>query len=380
MLVLERVEKRYGPVRALAGLSLEVGTGELLAMLGPSGSGKSTALRVVAGLERPDGGRVLIGGRDVTSTPPAERDVAMVFQSFALFPHLTVRENIGFGLAARRTPAAERERRVREAAEVLELSEQLDRRPRALSGGERQRVALARALAGRPAVLLMDEPLSNLDAPLRERARGAIRRLHRETGATIVFVTHDQGEALSLGERVAVLDGGRLRQVGAPDDVYERPADSFVARFVGSPPMNLVEATVAGGVLRGPGPIVLPMPAAVRSGDGRAAADGERVLAGFRAEGALCPLPAGEAPPAAGTAFAATLEVVERAGHERLWLVLAGGRRLAVRPRPGAAAAPGDTVELAVEAAAVRLFEPGGGDGAAEPAPARPAGAGGGGP
>jgi ABC-type sugar transport system ATPase subunit len=208
MLVLEHVDKRYGAVTALAGLSLAVKDGELLALLGPSGSGKSTALRVVAGLEQADAGRVLIGGHDVTGAAPAQRDVAMVFQSFALFPHLTVRENIGFGLAARRTPAAERERRVREAAEVLDLGALLARRPQALSGGERQRVALARALAGRPKVLLMDEPLSNLDAPLRERARGEIRRLHRETGATVVYVTHDQGEALSLGERVALLDGG----------------------------------------------------------------------------------------------------------------------------------------------------------------------------
>ncbi|MGH2897136.1 MAG: ABC transporter ATP-binding protein, partial [Solirubrobacteraceae bacterium] len=272
MLVLDALEKRYGALRALAGLSLAVAEGELLAVLGPSGSGKSTALRVVAGLERVDSGRVLIGGRDVTALEPARRDVAMVFQSFALFPHLTVRDNIGFGLAARRAPAAERARRVMEAAQVLGLEGLLDRRPQALSGGERQRVALARALAGRPAVLLMDEPLSNLDAPLRERARTEIRRLHRETGATVVYVTHDQAEALSLGERVAVLDGGRLRQIGTPDEIYERPADSFVAGFVGSPPMNLVSVQVAGGVLRGPEPVVLALPP-------DAPAEGELLLA-----------------------------------------------------------------------------------------------------
>jgi multiple sugar transport system ATP-binding protein len=347
MLALDGVQKRYGTVRALAGLSLDAGAGELLAVLGPSGSGKSTALRVVAGLETPDAGRVLVGGRDVTGVAPARRDVAMVFQSFALFPHLTVRENIGFGLAARRTPAAEREQRVREAAQVLDLEDLLGRRPHALSGGERQRVALARALAGRPRVLLMDEPLSNLDAPLRERARTEIRRLHRETGATVVYVTHDQGEALSLGERVAVLDGGRLLQLGAPDDVYERPADRVVARFVGSPPMNLVPATVDGGVLRGAGPIVLPLPAA---GAGAAPADGASVLAGFRAEGATCP--------AGNGGFEARVEVVERAGHERLWYLVAGGERFAVRPAPGAAAAAGDGVRVAVDRAAVRLFHP----------------------
>ncbi len=382
MLVLEGVEKRFGPVTALDGLDLTAGEGELLAVLGPSGSGKSTAMRVVAGLEQPDAGRVLVSGRDVTSVAPARRDVAMVFQSFALFPHLTVRENIGFGLAARRTPAAERERRVLEAAQVLDLEELLARRPHMLSGGERQRVALARALAGRPAVLLMDEPLSNLDAPLRERARGEIRRLHRETGATVVYVTHDQAEALSLGQRVAVLDAGRLRQVGAPEDVYERPADRFVASFVGSPPMNLVAARVGGGLLRGPEPIVLPLPPPAAAA--APAAEGSRVLAGFRAEGVWCGPAAGADPESrpggtgggagaesrvrgagsgAGAArscpsFRARVEAVERAGHERLWYLVAGGQRLAIRPPPGATAAPGDEVEVAVDAAAVRLFHP----------------------
>ncbi|MGH2840585.1 MAG: ABC transporter ATP-binding protein, partial [Solirubrobacteraceae bacterium] len=260
MLVLDGLDKRYGAVRALAGLSLSVRAGELMAVLGPSGSGKSTALRLIAGLEWADSGRVLIDGRDVTALAPGERDVAMVFQSFALLPHLSVAENVGFGLAARRTPAPEREHAVREAAEALELTGVLDRRPSELSGGERQRVALARALASRPRVLLMDEPLSNLDAPLRERARSQIRRLHAETGATVVYVTHDQSEALSLGQRVAVLDAGELRQVGEPETVYDRPADRFVARFVGSPPMNLVPAEVAGGELHGPGEIVLPLP------------------------------------------------------------------------------------------------------------------------
>ncbi len=347
MLVLDAVEKRYGTVPALAGLSLDVGRGELLALLGPSGSGKSTALRVVAGLEQADAGRVLIGGRDVTLAAPAQRDVAMVFQSFALFPHLSVGENIGFGLAARRTPAAERERRVRAAAEVLDLGALLERRPQALSGGERQRVALARALAGRPSVLLMDEPLSNLDAPLRERARAEIRRLHRETGATVVYVTHDQGEALSLGERVALLDGGRLRQIGAPAEVYEQPADRVVARFVGSPPMNLLQVSVAGGVLRGPDPIVLPLPPG-----GAPLAAGEALLAGFRPEGARCPAALG-----AHGVFAAVLDVVEHAGHERLWQLVAGGERFAVRPPREAQAAPGETVGVAIDAAAVRLFD-----------------------
>ena len=346
MLRLEGIEKRYGAAHALAGLSLEVGENELLAVLGPSGSGKSTLLRIVAGLEPPDGGRVLVGGRDVTHTEPGAREVAMVFQSFALFPHLTVAENVGFGLSARRTPPAEREQRVREAAAALELEPLLERRPSTLSGGERQRVALARALAGRPRVLLMDEPLSNLDAPLRDRARREIRRVHAETGATLVYVTHDQAEALSLGQRVAVLDRGRLRQVADPDTVYDHPADAFVARFVGSPPMNLVTAEVDAGALRATGGIVLPLP----PGASGARRNG-RVLAGFRAEGARCPAPAGEG-------FGARLEAVERSGHERLWELSAGGQRLVVRPDPTARAEPGAEVRVAVAPEAVRVFDP----------------------
>jgi ABC-type sugar transport system ATPase subunit len=346
MLVLEGIEKRFGAVRALAGLSLEVKAGELLAVLGPSGSGKSTALRVVAGLEEADAGRVRIAGEDVTTVPAGARGVAMVFQSFALFPHLSVAGNVGFGLAARNTPAPERDRRVREAAEVLDLADLLDRRPSELSGGERQRVALARALAGRPRVLLMDEPLSNLDAPLRERARTEIRRLHRETGVTVVYVTHDQSEALSLGERVAVLEAGALRQVADPDTVYERPADAFVAGFVGSPPMNVLPVAAAGGLLRGPGGVVLPVPPGY---DGRLD-EGQPLLAGFRPEGVSWPAPA-------ASAFEARLEAIERAGHERLWRLHVADHSLVVRPGGRPPARPGDMVTVAVAPGAVRLFD-----------------------
>ncbi len=347
MLVLDAVEKRFGSTCALAGLSLEVPPGELLAVLGPSGSGKSTALRVVAGLERADAGRVLVAGRDVTAEPAGRRDVAMVFQSFALFPHLTVAENIGFGLAARRAPAVEREARTREAAEVLGLGDLLARRPAALSGGERQRVALARALASRPKVLLMDEPLSNLDAPLRERARAEIRRLHTETGATIVYVTHDQDEALSLGQRVAILDAGRIRQLADPDTVYDHPADAMVARFVGRPAMNLIAAEVDGGCVRGPGGIVLPLP------EGMALPAGSpRVLAGFRAEHAVSPAPPGEG-------FTAEVEAIERAGHDRIWRLRAGGHPLVIRPADDRRPAPGEVVRVSVPPDAVRLFEAG---------------------
>ena len=341
MLVLEGVRKRYGEAHALSGLDLTVAEGELLCVLGPSGSGKSTALRVVAGLETPDGGRVHIDGEDVTDRPAAERGVAMVFQTFALFPHLSVAGNIGFGLAARRIDARERERRVREAADALEVGALLDRRPAALSGGERQRVALARALAGRPRLLLLDEPLSNLDAPLRERARAEIRKVHAAAGTTTVFVTHDQYEALSLGDRVAVLDRGTLRQVGDPDEVFARPADTFVARFVGSPAMNLVAVEASGGTLRGPSGLALPAPAGTADGS---------YLAGFRPEDVRV------VGPAAG--FAARLHTAERAGHDRLWRLRVGDAPFVARVRPGDRAAEGDAVRVTVDASAVRLFDP----------------------
>ena len=245
-LSLAGVSKAWDGAVALSSLSLDVEPGELVTVLGPSGSGKSTALRIVAGLEAPDAGRVTIGERDVTGVEPADRGVAMVFQSFALFPHLSVADNIAFGLRARGAAREEARRRAREVAEPLGLAELLERRPAQLSGGERQRVALARGLAGKPDVLLLDEPLSNLDARLRAEARAEVRRVQADTGVTTLYVTHDQDEALALGHRVAVLDRGALQQVGTPDEVYDRPANRFVASFVGEPAMNLVAPAVDG--------------------------------------------------------------------------------------------------------------------------------------
>jgi ABC-type sugar transport system ATPase subunit len=255
------VRKDYGAVSALAGLELAVPDGELLVMVGPSGCGKTTALRAAAGLESVTAGTIRIGGRDVTRMAPAARNVSLVFQNYAMFPHMTVAENIGFGLAARRVPRSTARERVRSAAEVVGCGTLLDRRPAELSGGERQRVALARALVREPDVFLLDEPLSNLDAQLRVQMRAELRRLHDRVGATMVHVTHDQVEALTLGDRVAVLSGGVLQQVGAPDDIYRAPANRFVATFVGSPAMNLLPATAVEGGLRA-GPFVVPAPSA----------------------------------------------------------------------------------------------------------------------
>jgi sn-glycerol 3-phosphate transport system ATP-binding protein/multiple sugar transport system ATP-binding protein len=244
-IVLEGVHKRFGGTPALDGVDLEAIDGELLVVVGPSGCGKSTLLRCIAGLEAVDDGVIQIGDRDVTRIRPAARNVAMVFQSYALFPHLTVRENIAFGLVVREEPKAEVRARVAEASELVGVEALLDRRPFELSGGERQRVALARALVRHPDAYLLDEPLSNLDAGTRVQMRTELRRLHREVGTTMLHVTHDQVEALTLGDRIAVMDAGRVRQVGTPDELYSRPRDRFVAAFLGTPAMNFLSPEAA---------------------------------------------------------------------------------------------------------------------------------------
>jgi ABC-type sugar transport system ATPase subunit len=246
-LALENACRRFGAVTALDGVRLEVADGELCVVVGPSGCGKSTLLRVVAGLETLDAGSVRIDGRDVTRSEPRERDVAFVFQSYALYPHLTVRENLAFPLRVRGVPRVEREGRVRDAAELLGIGELLDRRPGQLSGGQRQRVAMGRAVVRRPRLFLFDEPLSNLDARLRGRMRVELIELHRRLRTTSLYVTHDQAEAMTLGQRLVVLRDGRIHQVGTPREIYERPADPFVAGFIGSPPMNFLEGTVQCG-------------------------------------------------------------------------------------------------------------------------------------
>ncbi len=239
---LERMSKSYGPVAALQALDVHIEDGEFLTLLGPSGCGKSTALACIAGLERPSAGRIMFGDRDVTRLEPHERNIAMVFQDYALYPHMTVRENMRFGLHQQRMSRAEIDRQVATAADILGLGPLLDRQPAELSGGQRQRVAVGRAVVRSPAVFLMDEPLSNLDAGLRVRTRTEIRRLQRELGVTSIFVTHDQEEAMVLSDRVAVMRGGTLQQLGRPMEVYRNPANLFVASFIGSPAMNMVEA------------------------------------------------------------------------------------------------------------------------------------------
>jgi multiple sugar transport system ATP-binding protein len=332
------VHKRYGEIVALRGLDLEVVDGELLTLVGPSGSGKTTVLRLAAGLEEVTEGSVHIGSRDVTQVAPAARNVSMVFQNYALFPHLSVAENIGFGLRARGTPRGETANRVEEAAALAGCGELLDRKPYELSGGERQRVALARALARHPDVYLLDEPLSNLDAQLRVETRAELKRLHRTVGTTMVYVTHDQVEALTLGTRVAVLDQGVLQQVGPPEEIYRRPVNRFVARFVGSPAMNLLPATLDGGTLRA-GPFAVTGPGTAR----------ERLEVGVRPEHVRIDPGGPDAP--------GVVEVVETAGNETLVHVTVGAQTVVARVPPELQLDVGQRVGLAVSERDVYLFD-----------------------
>ncbi|MDZ5443131.1 ABC transporter ATP-binding protein [Micromonospora sp. 4G57] len=279
-ITLRELTKVYpNGVRALDALDLEIADGEFFALLGPSGCGKTTLLRTIAGLEVASGGTVRIGERAVTNLPPGQRDVAMVFQDYALFPHMTVRDNIAYPLRIKKVGKAARQDKAAATADELGLSALLDRRPGQLSGGQQQRVALARAMACHPQVFLLDEPLSNLDARLRLEARTFLKRLQRELGVTTVFVTHDQAEALALADRIAVMEGGRIRQVGTPTEVFRRPANTFVAGFIGSTPMNLVPARVDGDALAVAG-VRLPVPEEARG----EVTDGEHLVYGVRPE------------------------------------------------------------------------------------------------
>ena len=263
-------------------LDLEIQDGEFLVLVGPSGCGKSTSLRMLAGLEDVNSGRIFIGDKDVTDVQPKNRDIAMVFQNYALYPHMTVRENMGFALKIAGTPKDEINKRVEEAARILDLEPYLDRKPKALSGGQRQRVAMGRAIVRKPQVFLMDEPLSNLDAKLRVQTRTQIASLQRELGVTTVYVTHDQTEALTMGDRIAVLAGGLLQQVGTPQEMYERPANEFVAGFIGSPAMNLGKFKGEGNVAK-LGTAEVPLSQATL--DAMVPEDEGKITIGFRPEG-----------------------------------------------------------------------------------------------
>jgi len=349
---LKGVSKSFGKTKVIENLDLDIHDQEFMVLVGPSGCGKSTALRMIAGLEDVTAGQVLIDGKVVNDLPPKERDIAMVFQSYALYPHMTVRENMAFGLKIRKLPAAEIEKLVGEAARVLDIQHLLDRRPRELSGGQRQRVAVGRAIVRKPAVFLFDEPLSNLDAKLRVQMRAEIARLQRNLKTTTVYVTHDQVEAMTMGSRIAVLHDGALQQVGTPLEVYERPMNVFVAQFIGTPPMNFINATVgANGETLESATVRLPMPRTWRDAASKHA--GRPVVIGIRPEkvGLVDSVPPGH------DAIQATVEVVELLGSEAVFHGRVGEEMLVAKAESHRAPKVGDKVPLRLDLEAIHLFD-----------------------
>jgi sn-glycerol 3-phosphate transport system ATP-binding protein len=343
------VTKRFDDVVAVDALSLAIADGEFMVLVGPSGCGKTTALRMVAGLEKPTEGEIVIGDRVVNDDQPGRRDIAMVFQNYALYPHMSVERNIGFGLRQRRMPRAQIDARVKEVSALLELGELLHRKPAQLSGGQRQRVAMGRALARHPQAFLLDEPLSNLDAKLRTQLRAELKRIHQLVPTTSIYVTHDQVEAMTLGDRIAVMAGGRIQQLGDPQDVYDRPANLFVAGFIGSPPMNLLPAAVRGGTLTA-ATVRMPLPVP----------DGGVVL-GVRPEGLTRAGDGGERP-----GLGLVVEVVEPLGSEvMVHGALAGsGEPVAITARleAGARPTPGEVLRLTFDPDAAHVFDASTGD------------------
>jgi multiple sugar transport system ATP-binding protein len=353
-LELNEVRKSYGDTLVLDGVSLSVESSEFIAFLGPSGSGKSTLLRIIAGLETLDSGEVWLDGRRIDPLPPGDRDVAMVFQHYALYPHMSVRDNMSFGLRNARVPKDEIAGRVDQAAQVLEIGELLDRKPGQLSGGQRQRVAIGRAIVKQPKLFLLDEPLSNLDAALRNRTRVELAQLRQRVDAALIMVTHDQAEAMTLADRIIVMNDRRIQQVATPMEMYRRPANSFVARFVGSPAMTLANAELVegeGGFAR------------VRLGDG-AEVDTRIARTGLPAGGALQlglrPEAVSVTAPDAGTANASVI-IVERLGDRTLvYAQLADGQEVTAEDRGDSAIRMGDRIGLRIDGAKAHIFGPDG--------------------
>jgi multiple sugar transport system ATP-binding protein len=350
----ENVTKRYGDVVAVDDLNLDIRDAEFMVLVGPSGCGKTTSLRMIAGLEEISTGTLRIGERIINDVPPKDRDIAMVFQSYALYPHMSIRDNLAFGLKLRHVPKPQIEARVKEAAAILDLTRYLDRKPRELSGGQRQRVALGRAIVREPAVFLMDEPLSNLDAKLRVETRANILRLHQRLNTTFVYVTHDQIEAMTMGSRIAVMNEGRLQQVGTPQELYDRPINRFVAGFIGSPAMNFTTVEVSGTgdniQLSGPN-ITIPLPSQFRESVVHAA--GRSLIAGYRPEHLQLGAVGGNT-----AVVNAKAEVVEYLGNEELIHASGAGRDIVAIVDSAFRVRPGDMLELRVPLEKVQLFDP----------------------
>jgi multiple sugar transport system ATP-binding protein len=322
-ITLEKVEKHYGALRVVHGIDLAIADREFVVLVGPSGCGKSTTLRMIAGLEDITGGLVRIGDRVVNDLPPRKRNISMVFQNYALYPHMDVRANLGFGLKIAGQPEAEIARRVAEAAEMLGLTPLLDRTPAELSGGQRQRVAMGRAIVRNPDAFLFDEPLSNLDAKLRGQMRAEIKRLHQTVGTTIVYVTHDQVEAMTLADRIVVMRDGHIEQVGTPMQVFDHPRSTFVATFIGSPPMNLLPATIAGGAVHLADGTTVPVPDRLRA----YAREGAQVLLGIRPDD-ISPVGHGLSQDGPGAEVDLVVDLAEPLGMESLLTTRLAGQEV----------------------------------------------------
>ena len=338
---IRNVSKAFGSVKVLHEVSVDIADGAFVVLVGPSGCGKSTLLRMVAGLESVSGGKIAIGEREVTNLPPARRDIAMVFQNYALYPHKTVAQNMAFALKLRKTDPKLIAERVKRAAEILDLAPYLERYPRQLSGGQRQRVAMGRAIVRDPQVFLFDEPLSNLDAKLRVQMRTEIKELHQRLKTTTIYVTHDQVEAMTMADTIVVMQAGRIEQMGAPLDLFDRPANVFVAGFIGSPAMNLLKGRVAGGGVDVDG-VRMPIPL------GSKVSDGQDVLYGVRPEHIEL----------SADGFAADIKVVEPTGSETMVFLRFGSGELVALFRERHNFRPGDTLNLRPRAEAVHLFDP----------------------
>lgn len=328
---LSKVVKKYGQHQAVHGIDLDIQDGEFVVLVGPSGCGKSTTLRMIAGLEDISGGEIAIGGRVVNDLPPRERNISMVFQNYALYPHMTVRENLGFSLKIAKRPEAEITKAVDEAALILGLDELMERKPAALSGGQRQRVAMGRAIVRHPDVFLFDEPLSNLDAKLRTQMRVEIKKLHQKVQSTIIYVTHDQVEAMTLADRIVLMRDGHIVQVGTPLELFNTPVNTFVATFIGSPPMNLVAGVVQAGTIVLDGGLTVPVPATAGP-----LSEGQAVTFGFRADNLM---PAGHAVEEEGAVHELDLPVTltEPLGTETLLFTELAGTEVQAKmfnPRP----------------------------------------------
>ncbi|HTN61541.1 MAG TPA: sn-glycerol-3-phosphate ABC transporter ATP-binding protein UgpC [Devosia sp.] len=347
---LEKVVKTYGKIETVHGIDLDIAHNEFVVLVGPSGCGKSTTLRMIAGLEEITAGTISIGDRVVNDLPPRSRNISMVFQSYALYPHMSVRDNLGFGLKIANMPEAEIKTRVDEAAEILGLEPYMDRLPANLSGGQRQRVAMGRAIVRNPDVFLFDEPLSNLDAKLRGQMRVEIKKLHQRVKTTMIYVTHDQVEAMTLADRIVIMRDGNIEQIGTPSEVFEHPANIFVAGFIGSPPMNLLDATVKGGKALLADGVEVPLPTSA------AVTEGQSIVLGFRPE-SFAPKGHSLHGEAEALALSRTIAIAEPLGTETILYTELGGQEIQAKMLNPRVVKPGEVLDFTLDLTRLHVFD-----------------------